>query len=222
MRTILVRNVNQYGALALAVLLTAGVCEGLRQAGIADRGVGALLWLPVLLGAKAFGRGPGIAAALSAATTYFYVFASPGWTWDTVAILTSMMVVAAYCAGAELRARALVVLFWKDENTGDYWRDVGVGETRCGVFLKGLRNDRQAQVLGLMVRDMIALRHYGGAEAGFFHRISRELISSPSIRVVAAHDDAKHLDLEAGVVEVQNHVVGGAVGEQQPRLHVLP
>jgi hypothetical protein len=226
MRTVIVWNSGPlpYLAVTTAVVALTGVCYGFEKAGI-TRGYGALFWIVVVASALYLGLRPGIYAAVTSAFTFHYFFVPPlGTVVPDAALLliVSSMLLVAYIAAHQPAQKTLVLLFWAEADSGDYWRDVANGDKRGDAFLKGLHGDKQTHVLGLMVRDMIALQRFAGAEAAFFHRISCDLIKPRSIRVITAQDDAKDLDIEPGVVEVQDHVVGRAVGDEQPRFNILP
>jgi hypothetical protein len=226
MRTFQVNKARPFPYIAVigATIILIALCQGLEAAGI-SRGYGAMFWVIVVGASAYYGLWPGVFAAVIAALGFDYFFVPPVHIFDIgapFALLLSSMLVVAIIVARPPQTRALVVLFWTTENSGDYWRDVANGDKRGDAFLKGLHGNRQTHVLGLMVRDMISLQRFAGAEAAFFHRISCDLIKPRSIRVITAQDDAKDLDIEPGVVEVQDHVVGRAVGDEQPRLNVLP
>jgi hypothetical protein len=70
---------------------------------------------------------------------------------------------------------------------------------------------REAFLLGFIARDMIARGTYGGAEAGFFHRISMALLGANALPLATLNDHAKDADIEHRVVEVDDNVKPGAV-----------
>jgi hypothetical protein len=134
-----------------------------------------------------------------------------------VFVATGQILVAAAISYAMQRQATVALVttgkFWHGAHTGDWCTDSDDGNRQGDEYLLRLVIAREAFLLGLMARDMIRRGTYGGAEAGFFHRISLALLGANVIATTLDHD-AHHADVQHRIVKVDNDVKPGPVGMQ--------
>jgi hypothetical protein len=221
MRTYSVSNygVTAYAIVTLGVVFLTGVCQGMEQAGI-HRGYGALFWLVVVGSALWLGMGPSLYAAVLSAVTFDFFFVPPQGLLALNAPLlfvASGKLIVAFAISHTMRrqqstAMAVSGQFWQGGEGADWCADSDAGGHKGDDYLLRLTAAREGFLLGFIARDMIARGTYGGAEAGFFHRISMALLGANSLPLAALNDHAKNADMEHRVVEVDDDVKPRAVG----------
>lgn len=221
MRTLTFNNhrLLAYGSVTLGVIGLVGVCEGFEQLGI-SRGYGALFWLIVVGSALWLGLWPAIYAAVLSALTFDYFFVPPQGVLEVnaplVFVATGQILVAVAICYA-LRRQAAVALvttgkYWRGAHTDDWCADSDDGNRQGGEYLLRLTIAREAFLLGLMAREMIQRGVYGGAEAGFFHRISLALLGTDVL--TAADHHAHDANVQHRIIEVDDDVKPRPVGVQ--------
>jgi Domain of unknown function (DUF4118) len=199
-----------------AVGIALCLCEFGMQYGV-GRGLGAIVWLPVLGVAYVFGWRFGLFAAALAVTGFFYVCVEPyhaltlsAADLTAEAALTFSMAFAVFVVAHRQRPQvalgALAVVFWRELPTDDFMADCGRGEMRAERFCVTLLSEKDTAVLGLMVRDMIHAGRYDGPVIGFFDHLSRLFIhrAAPVIALGAprqnADDNADDADRKVRVI----------------------
>jgi hypothetical protein len=215
-----IHGLKPYSAVTLSVVVLVGVCYAIEQAGV-HRGYGAFFFLIVVGSALWAGFWPSVYAAAVSAVSFDYFFVAPTGVLDFSApllfFLTAEMIVATAIAYKMQRQAAVDLVktgkFWQGPNTGDWCADSDAGERQGREYLLRLIVAREAFLLGLMAREMIRRGVYGGAEAGFFHRISLALLGT-NVLAAAVDDYAHDANLEHRVVKVNNDVKPGPVGVQ--------
>jgi hypothetical protein len=222
MRTLAFNNhrLFAYGSVTLGVIGLVGVCRGFEQAGI-SRGYGALFWLIVVGSALWLGLWPSIYAAVLSALTFDYFFVPPTGLLEVNAPLLfvatgQILVAVAICYAMERQATGNLVTtgkFWRGAHSGDWCADSDEGNRQGEEYLLRLVIAREAFLLGLMARDMIQRGTYGGAEAGFFHRISLALLGTNMLAAAVDHY-AKDADAQHRIIEIHDDVKPGPVGVQ--------
>jgi hypothetical protein len=217
-------NVNKhralaYGSVTLSVLGLAGVCHALEQAGV-HRGYGALFFLIVVGAALCFGLWPALYAAVLSAGTFDYFFVPPAGleiNAPLAFVAVTQMLIAAAISYATRRQATLALVktgkYWQGPHTDDWCADSDAGNRQGSEYLLHLIVAREAFLLGLMARDMIERGIYGGAEAGFFHRISLALLGT-NVLITAVDDYAHHADVQHRIVNVDDDVKPGPVSMQ--------
>jgi hypothetical protein len=209
-----------YGSVTVSVIGLVGVCHAFEQAGI-QRGYGALFWLIVVGSALWLGLWPAIYAAVLSALTFDYFFVPPLRVLDISAplvfIATAQTLVAIAVSYAMQRKATVALMttgkFWQGPHTEDWCADSDVGGRQAKEYLLRLTIAREAFLLGLMARDMIQRGIYGGAEAGFFHRISLALLGT-NVLAAAVDDYAHDANMEHRIVGVDDDVKPSPVGVQ--------
>lgn len=208
------------GVVLVSVVGVAWACGQGVHAGVFERGIGALVWVPVLASAHYFGRVPGLGAALLASTAfYFFVVLPPeggAWPWSAWAALTAMMGLAVWAITARqegARSRALVVVFWNEAPSGDYRADCARGEMRAAEFIHRLNAERDYCLLGFMVRDMVYAGRFNGPEVGFFDRLSTRLMRP--VRSNGIDNHTHHFDGKLGVIEAQPRDKAAPIGDDR-------
>jgi hypothetical protein len=209
-----------YGSVTLGIIGLIGACHGLEQAGI-HRGYGVLFWLVVIGSALWLGLWPSVYAAALSALSFDYFFVPPTGVLEfsapLVFFVTGMVLAAIAISYAMQRqaTRALVTTgkFWQGPHTDDWFADSDAGNRQGKEYLIRLVIAREAFLLGLMAREMIQRGIYGGAEAGFFHRISLALLGT-NVLAAAVDDYAQDADLQHRIVKVDDDVKPGPVGMQ--------
>jgi hypothetical protein len=222
MRTL---NIKRYRALGyatvtLTVIALTAVCHGIEKAGI-SRGYGALFFLIVVGSALWLGFWPSVYAAGLSATTFDFFFVPPTGVLELnaplVFVATSQLIIATgICYAMQRQATVALVTagkYWQGPHTDDWCTDSADGDRRGNEYLLRLIIAREAFLLGLMARDMIQRGIYGGAEAGFFHRISLALLGT-NVLAAAVDDYAQDADLQHRIVKVDDDVKPGPVGMQ--------
>lgn len=63
--------------------------------------------------------------------------------------------------------------FWSPERTGDYMADCAVGRAAGLEIVERLRDGAAPNLLGSVIRDMIASDQFEGVEAGFCSTIAQ-------------------------------------------------
>jgi hypothetical protein len=222
MRTLTFNNHRAfaYGSVTLGVIGLVSACHVLEQTGI-SRGYGALFWLVVVGAALCFGLGPAVYAAVLSALSFDFFFVPPvgvlEFSAPLVFVATAQLLVAiAICYAMQRQATVALVTtgkFWQGPHTDDWCADSDVGGRQANEYLLRLTIAREAFLLGLMVRDMIERGTYGGAEAGFFHRISLALLCT-NVLATAADHYTRDTDAQHRIVKVDDDVKPGPVGVQ--------
>ncbi len=192
----------------LGVGVSLAVCEFAIPLGIK---AGAIVWLPVLAAAWAYGWRYGALAAVPALAGFYFVCVGPinsfqGDDYSGLPFLSVAMgsAIALIHARKVHVAGALVVVLWNEAPSGDYWADCARGEMRADAFIHKLTDDSQTYMLGWIARDMIGQRRFAGAEIGFFDRLSRHMLGRPSQN---ANDNPQNLNGKLRVIRMpaKNH-----------------
>jgi hypothetical protein len=209
-----------YGGITLGVIVLVGVCQAFEKAGI-SRGYGAMFWLIVVGSALWLGFWPSVYAAIISAVSFDYFFVPPVGVLQLnaplVFVATSQLIIAATVSYAMQRQATVALVktgtFWQGPHTDDWCADSDDGDRQGKEYLLRLTIAREAFLLGLMARDMIQRGIYGGAEAGFFHRLSLALLGT-NVLMAAVDDYAHHPDVQHRIVKVDDDVKSGPVGMQ--------